>query len=68
MKKKQHSLSAKTINSTVISCIIFGLVIQIVALSFFCCINNQAVHSDCRYYRQTGKDVGKTQRRFNGLF
>ncbi len=35
MKKKQHSLSAKTINSTVISCIIFGLIIQIVALSFF---------------------------------
>lgn len=35
MKKKQHSLSVKTINSTVISCIIFGLIIQIVALSFF---------------------------------
>ncbi len=32
---KPHSLSAKTVHSTVQSCIVFGLAVQLVALSFF---------------------------------
>ncbi len=35
MKKKNNSLSVKTLRSTIQSCIIFGLVAQIVALTFF---------------------------------
>ncbi|MCR4689251.1 MAG: PP2C family protein-serine/threonine phosphatase [Saccharofermentans sp.] len=34
-KKNTKSLSAKTLRSTIVSCIIFGLVAQIVALSFY---------------------------------
>ena len=33
--EKHHSLSAKTIRSTIMSCLVFGLVAQIVALSFY---------------------------------
>lgn len=35
MKRKQGSLSAKTVRSTVQSCILFGLVVMVVALSFY---------------------------------
>ena len=34
-EKRRHSLSAKTVRSTVVSCILFGLIIQLVALSFY---------------------------------
>ena len=33
--KRHHSLSAKTVRSTIVSCIIFGLIVQTVALSFY---------------------------------
>ena len=34
-EKRLHSLSAKTIRNTILSCIIFGIVAQVVALSFY---------------------------------
>ena len=33
--KKHHSLLAKTVRSTIVSCFVFGLIVQIVALSFY---------------------------------
>jgi len=35
MSKRQHSLSAKTVHSTVYSCILFGIVTLIIALVFY---------------------------------
>ncbi len=50
-KHRNDSLSAKTVRSTVQSCILFGLVIQIVALSFY------AVTLTRQYIKTTGTTV-----------
>ncbi len=50
-KKKNASLSAKTVRSTIQSCILFGLVVQIVALSFY------AVNLTRQYIKTTGTTV-----------
>ena len=50
-KNKNSSLSAKTVRSTIQSCILFGLVVQIVALSFY------AVTLTRQYIKTTGTTV-----------
>ena len=56
-KRRRSSLAAKTVRSTVISCLLFGAVVLLVGLGFYAHTLSSQYITNCSFFTSTGQVI-----------